>query len=195
MKTKKSELEISRKNEIIMGIQVVEARERLDAIAHIIEKVDNRCTAADGPVTPTLNEMTQEEIKEIYELAKQHAKAKKSVQVTVSNTLFDSPQEKRFKGGKKFWVHLRSGVQHFRLDYSGTQPECEWMAHMLRLALSSGNAGTTNAMLQDAGQLIRRLLHRIIKDNPALPRPAIIAQANGWLQRKGLQGSILREDK
>lgn len=44
-------------------------RERLSRIARIIEQVDVRCMAADGPVTPTLQEMTQAEISEIYELA------------------------------------------------------------------------------------------------------------------------------
>lgn len=43
--------------------------ERLKRIAEIIEAVDRRCMAADGPVTPTLSEMQQEEISEIYELA------------------------------------------------------------------------------------------------------------------------------
>jgi len=43
---------------------------RLRRIAEIIETVDGRCLAADGPVTATLNEMTQQEISEIYELAK-----------------------------------------------------------------------------------------------------------------------------
>ena len=42
---------------------------RLKRIAEIIEKVDNRCMAVDGPVTPTLEEMTQKEISEIYKLA------------------------------------------------------------------------------------------------------------------------------
>lgn len=44
-------------------------KERLKKIADIIEGVDHRCMAADGPVTPTLEEMTQEEISEIYRLA------------------------------------------------------------------------------------------------------------------------------
>lgn len=44
-------------------------RGRLARIAEIIEAVDNRCMAADGPVTPTLSEMTQAEISEIYKLA------------------------------------------------------------------------------------------------------------------------------
>ena len=44
-------------------------QERLKQIAEIIERVDNRCMAVDGPVTPTLQEMTQAEISEIYELA------------------------------------------------------------------------------------------------------------------------------
>ena len=43
---------------------------RLRRIAEIIEAVDNRCMAVDGPVTTTLNEMRQREISEIYELAK-----------------------------------------------------------------------------------------------------------------------------
>ena len=50
--------------------QVKLLKERLTAIAGIIEAVDNRCAAADGPVTPTLQEMTQAEISRIYELAK-----------------------------------------------------------------------------------------------------------------------------
>ncbi len=41
---------------------------RLKRIAEIIEAVDNRCMAADI-VTPTLKEMTQQEISEIYALA------------------------------------------------------------------------------------------------------------------------------
>jgi len=46
------------------------ARDRLARIAQIIEDVDNRCQAADGDVTPTLREMNQSEISEIYALAK-----------------------------------------------------------------------------------------------------------------------------
>lgn len=43
--------------------------ERLAAIADIIETVDNRAMAVDGPVTPTLQEMTQPEMTRIYLLA------------------------------------------------------------------------------------------------------------------------------
>jgi hypothetical protein len=43
--------------------------ERLRRIAVIIEDVDNRCMAADGPVTPTMSEMDQTEMSEIYHLA------------------------------------------------------------------------------------------------------------------------------
>lgn len=43
---------------------------RLAKIADIIEDVDTRCAAADGPVTPTLKEMTQAEMSAIYALAK-----------------------------------------------------------------------------------------------------------------------------
>lgn len=42
---------------------------RLAEIRQIIERVDLRAAAADGPVTPTLQEMTQEEISRIYALA------------------------------------------------------------------------------------------------------------------------------
>lgn len=42
---------------------------RLTRIASIIERVDERCMAVDGPVTPTLQEMTQEEISAVYALA------------------------------------------------------------------------------------------------------------------------------
>lgn len=44
-------------------------KERLSQIVDIIEAVDNRCSAADGDVTPTLEEMTQEEMSRIYALA------------------------------------------------------------------------------------------------------------------------------
>ena len=45
------------------------AMRRLARIAEIIEAVDQRCMAVDGPVTPTLKEMTQAELSEIYVLA------------------------------------------------------------------------------------------------------------------------------
>jgi len=52
-------------------IQVaLELQARLNGIAKIIEIVDNRCLAADGPVIPTLEEMTAKEIQDIYRLAK-----------------------------------------------------------------------------------------------------------------------------
>lgn len=43
---------------------------RLAAIRAIIEQVDARCAAADGPVPPTLKEMTQDEISTIYALSR-----------------------------------------------------------------------------------------------------------------------------
>ena len=49
--------------------QRVRYEARLKRIATIIERVDERCMAVDGPVTPTLEEMTQREISEIYSLA------------------------------------------------------------------------------------------------------------------------------
>lgn len=41
----------------------------LARIRAIIEAVDNRCMAADGPVSRTLEEMTQDEISRIYALS------------------------------------------------------------------------------------------------------------------------------
>lgn len=56
------------------------ATKRRDApsmLAPIIEAVDQRAAASDGPVTPTLQEMTQDEISEIYRLAKAGMERKK----------------------------------------------------------------------------------------------------------------------
>ncbi len=43
---------------------------RLDQIAAILEAVDARCAASDGPVTPTLSEIRPAELRKIYRLAK-----------------------------------------------------------------------------------------------------------------------------
>lgn len=48
-------------------------RERLAKIAAIIEAVDQRCDATDGLVPTTQEEMTQEEINQIYQLSKTSA--------------------------------------------------------------------------------------------------------------------------
>lgn len=45
------------------------AKKRLKEIAKIIQAVDDRCMSADGDVTNTLDEMTVDEIREIYMLA------------------------------------------------------------------------------------------------------------------------------
>lgn len=47
-------------------------------IAAIIESVDMRAAATDGPVTPTLQEMTQEEIGRIYAIAAKRGRRGKS---------------------------------------------------------------------------------------------------------------------
>lgn len=49
--------------------ELLELRLYLDTIKEIIEDVDHRAMSADGPVTPTLKEMTQAEMTEIYENA------------------------------------------------------------------------------------------------------------------------------
>lgn len=49
--------------------QVRQAKMSTELIVQIIEEVDNRCLAVDGPVTKTRLEMTDEEMCEIYEAA------------------------------------------------------------------------------------------------------------------------------
>jgi hypothetical protein len=44
-------------------------QERLARIAEIIVNVDDRCMAYDGAVGDTLEEMTKDEIREIYQMA------------------------------------------------------------------------------------------------------------------------------
>lgn len=43
--------------------------DRLATITVILENVNNRCAAADGLVTPTRHEITDEELRRIYVLA------------------------------------------------------------------------------------------------------------------------------
>jgi hypothetical protein len=38
---------------------------------------------------------------------------------------------------KKFTVKISQGVQSFRLDYTETKKQCEWMAKMFRNALKA----------------------------------------------------------
>ena len=45
--------------------------EKLNKIREIIETVENRCMAADGPVGPTNQEITDQEIRQIYRLTTQ----------------------------------------------------------------------------------------------------------------------------
>ena len=51
--------------------------QRLKEIEEIIEAVDTRCAAADGPVTPTRSEITDDELRRIYRLAKGPKKVRK----------------------------------------------------------------------------------------------------------------------
>ena len=50
--------------------------QRLDKIRDMIEAVDRRCEAVDGPVTPTGKEITESELVRIYQLAKGEIKLK-----------------------------------------------------------------------------------------------------------------------
>jgi hypothetical protein len=47
----------------------------LKRITDIIERVDNRCMAADGPVTPTRQEITDKEMRSIYLAARRGKRA------------------------------------------------------------------------------------------------------------------------
>ena len=38
---------------------------------------------------------------------------------------------------KKFTVRISQGVQSFRLDYTETRTQCQWMAKMFRKALKA----------------------------------------------------------
>ena len=49
--------------------QLEDQQDELDKIAQIIWDVDGRCMSADGPVPSTMQEMTQDEMSEIYTLA------------------------------------------------------------------------------------------------------------------------------
>lgn len=51
--------------------------QRLRAIEEIIEDVDNRCMAVDGPVSKTREEITDAEIRQIYKLASWKPKRRK----------------------------------------------------------------------------------------------------------------------
>ena len=51
------------------------ASERLAAIADVIEGVERRCLAADGPVTPTTQEITEDELRQIWTLTQGRLRA------------------------------------------------------------------------------------------------------------------------
>ena len=43
-----------------------EVREAADKFNDIIDTIEGRCMAADGPVTPTLQEMTEKELRSLW---------------------------------------------------------------------------------------------------------------------------------
>ncbi len=45
------------------------AQRKARIVCEIVESVENRCMAADGPVTPTLQEMSEEELRELWQAA------------------------------------------------------------------------------------------------------------------------------
>lgn len=72
----RKELEQTRSAQIDKAItaplfkQLKTSTSRLAEIAEIIEAVDRRCSAVDGPVSDTRAEMTAAEMRKIYQLAK-----------------------------------------------------------------------------------------------------------------------------
>lgn len=55
-----------------------------DVICEVLERIDGRCMAVDGPVPPTLRMATDEELREVYvaaDLIRQAEKKSKSVTV------------------------------------------------------------------------------------------------------------------
>ena len=50
-------------------MKLLSDRDRLLRIAEILERVDGRCLASDGPVTQTKEEISGDELREIYTLA------------------------------------------------------------------------------------------------------------------------------
>lgn len=57
-----------------MRRKVLTPVQALAAIAEIIEDVDWRCLSADGPVPPTREEITTDELRAIYRLATKRTK-------------------------------------------------------------------------------------------------------------------------
>lgn len=55
------------KSELVFWLR--NSNNRLKEIHGIIDVVEQRCLAADGPVTKTHNEITDEELREIYKLS------------------------------------------------------------------------------------------------------------------------------
>jgi hypothetical protein len=47
----------------------------IDTFMRIIDDVENRCIEADGPVTPTLREMREDELRQLWRAAKTIATA------------------------------------------------------------------------------------------------------------------------
>lgn len=56
--------------DLLMAMSPVVLRKRLRLIQKIILAAEDRCLAVDGPVSKTIDEMTDADIKLIYEIAK-----------------------------------------------------------------------------------------------------------------------------
>lgn len=54
---------------IRMQIAIADVKDALLGIQRVIESVEARCMAVDGPVTPTHQEITDSELRQIYRLA------------------------------------------------------------------------------------------------------------------------------
>lgn len=60
-------------------------KKRLDRIAQVLEDVDYRCICADGPVTPTRDEITDDELRLIYRLSTGGKGRNRGVDEDISN--------------------------------------------------------------------------------------------------------------
>lgn len=68
MKTKSTYQEPEQR-EIDRAYLLGDYKNRLEQIAGILDSVDRRCMAVDGPVTATRHEITDDELRQIYLLA------------------------------------------------------------------------------------------------------------------------------
>lgn len=114
----------------------VSPKEALQIVIDTIHSVENRCMAVDGPVTPTSEEITDAELKRMYDAARAALTASPQAE-PVANPL-DTPLPCRIDlGGMSFGkgVKLRTLVnaaRRWREDAYGPRPSAEEAAKNLQ---------------------------------------------------------------